>query len=67
MPENFEIIHTWVFWLLPLPVVMYLIFPALKIKSAALLIPNIDKSAKYTSQTPKKASFSKKKKFKVIK
>lgn len=62
MPENFEIIHVWIFWLLPLPLIIYLVFPTLKIKSASLLIPNMEKSVSYTKQKPKKSSFVKKKK-----
>ena len=62
MPENFEIIHVWIFWLLPLPLIIYLVFPTLKIKSASLLIPNMEKSISYTKQKPKKSSFVKKKK-----
>ena len=62
MPENFEIIHRWIFWLLPLPLFIYLGLPSLKIRSAALLIPNMANSAKYTKQKPKKSSLIKKKK-----
>lgn len=62
MPENFEIIHSWIFWLLPLPIVIYVVFPALKTKSASLLIPNMAKSASYTKQKPKSSSFIKSKK-----
>ena len=63
MPDNFEIIHVWVLFLAPLPLLLYFVLPALKIKSASLLIPNIVKSSIYTKQEPKKSSFVNKKSF----
>ena len=50
MPENFEIAHLWIFWLLPLPVLVYLFMPPLRIKSAALLIPSLKKAQEITGQ-----------------
>lgn len=50
MPENFEIAHIWVLWLLPLPLLIYFILPPLRMKSASLLLPNLDKAQDYTQQ-----------------
>lgn len=63
MPDNFEIIHMWVFFLIPLPLLIYIVMPSLKIKSAALLIPNLKKSSEYTNQQPKSSSLVQKKSF----
>ena len=56
-------LHFWVLFLAPLPLLLYFVLPALKIKSASLLIPNIVKSSIYTKQEPKKSSFVNKKSF----
>lgn len=61
MPENFEIINRWVLWLIPLPVVLFLVLPALRLRSASLLMPSIEKASSYTGQKAKKASFVKRK------
>ena len=61
MPDNFEIINLWVLWLVPLPILVYVIFPSLRIKSASLLVPNLKKSSKYTKQEPKSSSLIQKK------
>ncbi|MEI6865921.1 VWA domain-containing protein [Flavicella sp.] len=61
MPENFELINSWVFWLVPLPLLIFLMTPSLKIKSASLLIPNIKKASEYTNQRPRPSSLVKKK------
>ncbi len=53
MPENFEIANMWVFWLLPLPLLVYWLLPPLRIKSASLLIPNFKKAQEYTGQHPR--------------
>ncbi|WP_152287702.1 VWA domain-containing protein [Flavicella marina] len=63
MPDNFEIIHKWVLILTPLPLLLYFIVPALKIKSASLLIPNMVKSSEYTKQKPSRNSLIPKKHF----
>lgn len=61
MPENFEIINRWVLWLIPLPVVLFLVLPALRLRSASLLMPSIEKASSYTEQKAKKASLVKRK------
>lgn len=52
MPENFEIAYLWVFWLLPLPLLVYLILPPLRFKSASLNFPNFKKALVYTGRKP---------------
>ncbi len=63
MPENFEIAHLWIFWLLPLPFLMYWLLPSLHLKSASLSIPNFQKIQKYTGQKPRKSALVKRKNF----
>lgn len=60
MPENFEIAYMWVFWFLPLPLLVYLILPSLRIKSASLGIPNFKKIEEYTGAKPKRSALVKK-------
>lgn len=50
MPENFEIAHLWIFWLLPLPLLVYFLIPPLRIRSASLLIPSLEKVEEITGQ-----------------
>ena len=56
MPENFEIAYLWVFWLLPLPLFVYWIFPALRLKSSALHMPHFNKIEEYTGEKPRKSA-----------
>jgi len=63
MPENFEIAHLWVFWLLPLPFLVYWLIPPLYLKSASLSIPNFQKAQEYTDQKPRKSALVKRKSF----
>lgn len=63
MPENFEIANTWVLWLVPLPILVYWLLPAMKMRSASLLIPNFLKVEEYTGLKPKKSAFVKVRKF----
>lgn len=60
MPENFELAYTWVFFLAPLPLLVYWLLPAIKHRSSALLYSNFNRSIKISNQKPKKASFVKK-------
>ena len=60
MPENFEIAYLWMFWLLPLPLLIYFIFPSLRMKSASLRLPNFKKIEEYTSEKPRKSALVKK-------
>lgn len=59
MPENFEIAYLWVFWLLPLPLLVYFIFPALHLKSASLNIANFKKAQEYSGEKPRKSALVK--------
>ncbi len=59
MPENFEIANIWVFWLLPLPLLVYWLFPPLRMKSASLSIPNFNKAQEYTGQHPRSSALVK--------
>ncbi len=59
MPENFEIANQWVFWLLPLPLLIYWMLPPVRMKSASLLLPNFQKVQEYTGQAPRKSAFVK--------
>lgn len=44
MPDNFEIAYSWIFLLLPLPLLVYFLFPPLRIRSSTLLIPSLKKA-----------------------
>ena len=59
MPENFEIANLWVFFLLPLPLLVYWLVPPLRMKSAALIIPNFEKAQKYTGQKSRESALIK--------
>lgn len=56
IPENFEIAHLWVFWLLPLPFLIYWLLPPLRLKSASLSIPNFKKVQEYTGEKPRSSA-----------
>ena len=57
MPANFEIAHLWVFFLLPLPFLVYWILPALRIRSASLRLPTYERALDYTGEKPRKSAF----------
>ncbi|MCF8715558.1 VWA domain-containing protein [Joostella atrarenae] len=59
MPDNFEIANLWVFFLIPLPFLVYVLFPSVRIKSASLFYPVFDYAVEYTNQKPKKAALVK--------
>lgn len=44
MPDNFEIAYSWIFLLLPLPLLVYFLLPPLRIRSSSLQIPNLKKA-----------------------
>ena len=56
MPENFEIAYKFVFWLFPLPFLLYWILPPLRLKSASLLLPDFEKAQKYTGEKARKSA-----------
>ncbi|MCK5135254.1 MAG: VWA domain-containing protein [Bacteroidales bacterium] len=59
MPENFELANMWVFWLLPLPLLVYWLLPPLRMKSSSLSIPNFQKAQAYTGQPPRSSALVK--------
>ena len=63
MPENFEIAYQFVFWLFPLPFILYWVLPALRLKSASLLLPDFDKAQKYTGEKARKSAEVKRRNF----
>lgn len=63
MPDNFEIAYKWVLFLIPLPFLIYLLLPALRMKSQSILLPTFDYAVKATNQKPKKSAEIKKKNF----
>jgi Ca-activated chloride channel family protein len=60
MPENFHFAYPLVALLIPLPLLIYWLFPPIKNKSSALKFPYFNRVAEVTKQKPKKASFIKK-------
>ena len=56
MPDNFEIAYVWIFWLLPLPLLIYVVLPALRLKSSSLRLPDFKKAQKYTGEKPRKSA-----------
>jgi Ca-activated chloride channel family protein len=63
MPDNFEIAYLWVFWLLPLPLLVYWILPSFRLKSASLTLPNFDKVKAYSGEKPRKSALVKRRNF----
>lgn len=63
MPENFEIAYKFVFWLFPIPFLLYWLLPALRLKSASLLLPDFDKAEKYTGEKARKSAEVKRRNF----
>jgi len=59
IPENFEIAFLWVFWLLPLPFLIYWLLPPLRLKSASLSVPNFKKAQEYTGEKPRSSAMIK--------
>ncbi|CDF78393.1 von Willebrand factor type A-like protein [Formosa agariphila KMM 3901] len=60
MPDNFHFEYPWVIFLLPLPLLVYWLLPAIKNRSSALRFPYFNRAAEVSDQKPKKASFVKK-------
>ncbi|PZX48519.1 VWA domain-containing protein [Algoriphagus chordae] len=63
MPSNFEIAHLWVFWLLPLPLLIYWLLPPLRMKSASITLPTYQNALNYTGEKPRKSALVKRKNF----
>lgn len=54
---HFEIAYKWVFLLLPLPLVIYFLLPALKKRRSGLLAPFFNRAATVSGQKPVKRSW----------
>lgn len=61
MPDNFQFAYPFMALLVPLPLLIYWLFPAIKFRSTALLFPYFDRAATVSKQVPKKSAFVKKK------
>ena len=61
MPDNFQFAYPFMVLLVPLPLLIYWLFPAIKFRSTALLFPYFERAASVSKQAPKKAAFVKKK------
>ena len=63
LPDNFELAYPWMIWLLPLPILIYLILPSLRMKSESLYFPGFRRAVEYTSDKPRKSAFVKRRNF----
>jgi len=54
---HFEIAHKWVFFLAPLPLLVYVLLPSLKKRRAALLAPFFGRAADVSGQRPRKRAW----------
>jgi Ca-activated chloride channel family protein len=59
MPENFDIAYLWVFWLLPLPLLIYIILTPFRLRSSSLSLPDFNKVEKYTGEKPRRSALIK--------
>jgi Ca-activated chloride channel family protein len=59
MPANFEIAYPWVFFLLPLPLLVYWLLPPLRMRSASLTLPTYQRALAYTGQKPRRSALVK--------
>jgi len=60
MPDNFEIAHLWILWLLPLPLLVYYFIPPFRLKSASLLFPNFSKAQEYSGEKARSSALIRK-------
>ncbi len=60
---HFEIAYKWVFFLLPLPVLVYLLLPALRKRRSALMAPFFKRAVDVSSQHPRRSSWISRKNF----
>lgn len=60
MPDNFHFAYPFVALLLPLPLLVYWLLPAIKNKSAALRYPYFKRAVAVSKQKPRKSSYVKK-------
>ncbi len=61
MPENFHIAYPYVAFLVPLPILMYWLLPAIKNRTSALVYPYFQRTAEVSKNKPQKAAYIKKK------
>jgi len=54
---HFEIAYKWIFLLLPLPLLVYWLLPALKKRRAGLQVPSFDRAAVISGQKPAKSAW----------
>lgn len=54
---HFEIAYKWVIFLLPLPLLIYWLMPAMRRRRAALLVPFFKRAATVSHQRPKKSAW----------
>ncbi len=58
---HFEIAHKWVFFLLPLPILIYFLLPTFRKRKSALLSPFFNRAVSVSSQHPRKNAWIAKK------
>ena len=63
LPDNFELAYPWILWLLPLPILVYVILPPLRMKSESLYFPGFKKAVDYTGDKPRKSAWVKRRNF----
>ncbi|WP_034062475.1 vWA domain-containing protein [Lacinutrix jangbogonensis] len=61
MPENFHIAYVYVALLVPLPIFIYWLLPAIKNRTSALVYPYFQRTAEVSKNKPQKAAYVKKK------
>jgi len=61
MPENFHILYPYVAFLVPLPIIIYWVLPAIKNRTSSLVYPYFQRTAKVSKNKPQKAAYIKKK------
>lgn len=54
---HFEIAYIWIFWLLPLPLLVYWLWPAFTKRRAALLLPSFNRAAMAAGRRPRKSAW----------
>lgn len=63
LPDNFELEYPWMLWLLPLPILVYIILPPLRLKSESLFFPGFKNVLSYTGDKPRKSAMVKRRNF----
>lgn len=57
LPENFEIANFWVVWLIPLPLLIYLLLPKFRMRSSSIALPYLEKAQEYTGKKLRRSAF----------